>query len=321
MAYKKKSNAIKSEKATFEDAERSTSFYNKMVFSKMKSKIGGGMRAIMSGGAPLAPQIAEFLKVCFGCPVIVGYGLTETCAALTTTDYDDPHYRHCGPPVLCAELKLGDVPEMNYFTHSNPPCGEIWARGPNISIGYYKDEARTKEDFDSDGWFHTGDVGRWNKDGTLSIIDRRKNIFKLSQGEYIAAENLEHIYGRSKFVAQIFVYGDSYTPFLVAVIVPEPVCLKEWAEAKTIPFDPASLVQNPELKEAILQDFTNLHKENHLQGFEAIKDIIVSKTDFNPENDLTTPTMKLKRPQLKKAFQDQFVSLYKVKGVEIPTDT
>jgi len=318
MAYNKKKKEISSGTTVFEEAEKSTSIYNKIVFSKMKSKVGGRLRGILCGGAPLPQQIHEFLKVCFGCPVVIGYGLTETCAAAAVSDLDDPHYSVCGPPVICCEIKLVDVVDMNYLSSSDPPCGEIWVRGPNVSIGYYKDEQKTKEDFDSEGWFHTGDIGMWNKDGTLSLIDRKKNFFKLSQGEYIAAEKLELIYARSKYINQIFVYGDSYTPFLIAVVVLEPSFISDWAENRKVAFDMIALSQSKELKNAILDDFSHLLRENDLQGFEAIKDIIISNTEFTPDNELCTPTMKIKRPQLKAHFKDQITATYKANGIDLP---
>jgi long-chain acyl-CoA synthetase len=198
------------------------------------------------------------MKAAFACPVVQGYGLTETAAGATVSDFDDPEFGHVGPPVECCEIKLVDVPEMDYLTSNKPQCGEIWIRGPAIALGYYKDEQQTRESFDADGWFHTGDIGRWNPNGTLSIIDRKKNIFKvnskksvfvcllvvaesllccvqLSQGEYVAAEKLELVYGRSRFVAQMMIYGDSLQSSVIAIVRPEPEFVGKWAHECKLP--------------------------------------------------------------------------------------
>ena len=146
----------------------------------------------------------------------------------------------------CNDVKLVDVPEMNYVT-VNPggnPRGEVCFKGPNVFSGYFKDEAHTREALDDEGWLHSGDIGEWLPNGALRIIDRKKNIFKLSQGEYVAAEKIENILVTAPLVAQVFVYGDSLQSVLVAVVVPDvEVC-------KTLPWgaDLQALCKNPEFK-------------------------------------------------------------------------
>lgn len=125
----------------------------------------------------------RFLQIAFCVPVLQGYGLTETTAALSLTRPDDFSTGHVGAPILSVEVRLCDVPEMNYSSRNDPPTGEVCVRGNNVFVGYYKNPEQTAQDKDAEGWFHTGDVGRWNPNGTLSIIDRKKNIFKLAQGE------------------------------------------------------------------------------------------------------------------------------------------
>jgi len=212
----------------------------------------------------------------------------------------------------CTEVKLVDVPEMNYYSTDKPhPRGEICLRGPNIFIGYYKDPEKTAEDLKPDGWFHTGDIGRWNTTGTLSIIDRKKNIFKLSQGEYVAAEYLEGVFVRSPFVGQIFVYGDSLNSFLVAVVVPDFDVLDPYAAELGIPNqDHAELCKNKKIEEVILKSLTEVGKEANLHGFEFPKAIYIEHIAFSEENNLQTPSFKLRRPNLKEHYQKIIAETY-----------
>jgi len=158
--------------------------------------------------------------------------LSETCAAGTATTLTDCSYGNVGIPVPCVEVRLKDVPEMNYWAKDGK--GEVCFRGPSIFLGYFKDEAKTKESFDSDGFFLTGDIGKWNPDGSLTLIDRKKNIFKLSHGEYIAIEYVESQYLQAKHVQQIFIYGDSLQSCLVAIVVPDFDSLASWVREKKL---------------------------------------------------------------------------------------
>ena len=158
-------------------------------------------------------------------------GLTETSAGGTSTDIKNKSHGHVGTPVNCVEIKLVDVPDMNYYTTDKPePRGEIWIRGPCVFKGYYKNREKTDEVLTEDGWFATGDVGKWQNNGKLVIIDRKKNIFKLAQGEYIRPEYIENIYKQSPYIANAFVYGNSLQTFLVAIIVPDWEVIPEWAQ-------------------------------------------------------------------------------------------
>jgi long-chain acyl-CoA synthetase len=173
--------------------------YDRLVFSSMKAAIGGRVKVILSGGAPLSHEIGEFLKICFCCPIVEGYGLTETAACGTMQIPLDWESSKVGGVVPCVEIKLVEIPEMNYLLSDKTdgevcPRGEFCIRGTTVFKGYYKDDKETQAVLDVDGWLHTGDVGRINKDGSLSIIDRKKNIFKLAQGEYIAPDKIENIY-------------------------------------------------------------------------------------------------------------------------------
>merc|ERR550514_1415853 len=186
------------------------------------------------------------------CQVVQGYGMTENCANATLALLDDYRGGHVGPPMPTVDIKLVDVPEMNYTTAENN-SGEVCTKGLVNFAGYYKNQAETDKVLDADGWLHTGDIGRWNPDGTLSIIDRKKNIFKLSQGEYIAAEKIEMIVSKSKYVAQPWIYGNSFFPMLVAVVTPDFTELKTAAKAGGWYVDDLkALAAKPEAKKFIL---------------------------------------------------------------------
>jgi len=160
----------------------------------MKARLGGAVEYMVTGSAPIDVEVINFLKVCFCCPIYEGYGLTETSGASFITVTADPVAGHVGGPLECLKARLRDVPDMNYLTTDKPhPRGEVQMWGSSVFSGYYKNPEKTKESFDGE-WFCTGDVGLFYPNGTLKIIDRSKNIFKLSQGEYIAPEKLEQAY-------------------------------------------------------------------------------------------------------------------------------
>jgi long-chain acyl-CoA synthetase len=291
-----------------EDAAR---IFDKIVFKKVKDGLGGRVRLILSGAAPLASHIESFLRVVACCHVMQGYGLTESCAGtFVSLPNELGMVGTVGPPVPNVDICLESVPDMNYDALSSTPRGEICIRGKTLFSGYYKREDLTKEVM-IDGWFHTGDIGEWQADGAMKIIDRKKNIFKLSQGEYVAVENLENIYGRVSAIDMIWVYGNSFESFLVAVAVPNKLALEQWAKDNGITGDFNSLCQNPKAKEFILGELSKTGKENKLKGFEIIKGVSLEPNPFDIERDLLTPTFKMKRPQLLKYYQSVIDDMYK----------
>lgn len=291
-----------------DEGDDSTPILDSLVFDKTKERIGGRVRFIMSGAAPLDPKLARFLKACFICPILQGYGLTETCAGAFVTALADKQVGHVGYPLGCTEVKLESVPEMKYLAEEGR--GEICLRGPNIFTGYFKDPEKTAEDLREDGWLHTGDIGRFNDDGTLSIIDRKKNIFKLAQGEYVAAEYLEQVYSRAAPVSQIFVYGDSFNSYLVAVIVPNLELLQGPAEEAGLQGPVRDQLQSPAVYRAVTDALTAEAKAAKLHGFEFIKHFYLESQPFTIENNLLTPSFKPRRPDLKVHYQAVIERLY-----------
>jgi len=283
---------------------RNNSIYD-YVFKQIRESLGGSVKFIFTGSAPISTDVLHFLRVVCGCHVLEGYGATETGGASSVQIPHESTVGNVGPPFACCMYKLIDVPSMNLDVKRDNK-GEICVFGTNIFKGYYKDEEKTREALDDDGWYHTGDIGIWETNGTLKIVDRVKNIFKLQQGEYVAPEKIENIYVRSRYVAQSFVYGNSYKSSLVGIIVPEETIMIEWAKNNNLAnLSFKDLCANSEVKQVILKDLELQAKAGGLKGFEKVKDIYLHDELFSIENGLLTPTMKSKRNDLQKYFQSQ----------------
>jgi long-chain acyl-CoA synthetase len=307
-----------------------SAIWDLLVFNKVKAALGGRVRYFFTGSAPLSPALQEFLQVCFNAPMFEGYGLTETSAITHVSTPADRNVGHVGPPMPSCEMKLESVSDMNYTVNDVPcPRGEVLLRGPSIMKGYFGEPQITSEVLDLDGWLRTGDIGRFNRNGTLSIIDRKKNIFKLSQGEYISAERIEGIFLQARLVGQIWVYGNSYKDCLVAVVVPDPLTLIPWAlenvHEVVIPFRQPGwkesfgrLISRTDVAQAILSDVIATGKSAGLNSYEIPKRIIIEgavndlNQGFSVDNDLLTPTFKLKRPALLAHYQQKINDTYDV---------
>ncbi|XP_060771226.1 long-chain-fatty-acid--CoA ligase 1b [Neoarius graeffei] len=287
---------------------RRNSLWDKIIFKKVQASVGGRVRMMLTGAAPVSPHILTFLRAALGCQFYEGYGQTECTAGCTITLPGDWVAGHVGAPLPCNILKLVDVAEMNYFAVNGE--GEVCVKGPNVFKGYLKDPEKTEEAIDQDGWLHTGDIGKWLPNGTLKIVDRKKHIFKLAQGEYIAPEKIESVYVRSEAVAQAFVHGDSLQACLVAIIVPDPDFLPGWASKRGFHGSYEELCSSKEVKNAILEDIVKLGKEAGLKSFEQVKDIALHAEMFSIQNGLLTPTLKAKRAELRNHFRQQIDQLY-----------
>ncbi|RKO97457.1 hypothetical protein CXG81DRAFT_10727 [Caulochytrium protostelioides] len=302
--------------------------WDRLVFGKVRAALGGKTRYMLTGSAPIHRDVVTFLRLAFGARMAEGYGQTESAAGLTISFFESRDAGNVGGPLVCNEIKLVDCPENQYFVTDQPyPRGEIWVRGHNIFQGYYKDPVKTAEALTSDGWLKTGDIGQIDAQGRLTLIDRKKNIFKLSQGEYVAPEKIESSYLKSPWVAQIFVHGDSLRNELVAVIVPDfdqlaPHAVAQgWLRASDAPAPgtatpvptPAALVEltaKPEVRDMIQRDLDRVARSEKLRGFEIVRRIHLAAQPMTIEQDLMTPTMKIKRAQAAKVFRPQIDALY-----------
>lgn len=297
--------------------------WDSLVFSKVRGRILPNARLAITGSAPMSGQTNDFLKVSLNLELVQGYGLTETVGGMNCSAPGASLSGTCGGPLPGVLVKLEDVPEMGYTNSDTPaPRGEICVKGDIVFTEYFKNETATKEVFDSDGFFHTGDIGQWNKDGSLQVIDRKKNLFKLSQGEYVSPETLEQEYAKCKLVGQVWVYGNSLESTLLAVVVPDLPAAKEWASANgggasDTSFNLGSTAALPAFKAEVLKQLAEMREVSKFKKYEAIKDCII-ETDglndlgqgFHVDNDLMTPTFKLKRPQLTRKYKDDLDKLY-----------
>ncbi|CAJ1057954.1 long-chain-fatty-acid--CoA ligase 1-like isoform X2 [Xyrichtys novacula] len=288
---------------------RRDSIWDRLIFRKVQASMGGRVRLMLTGAAPISPTVLSFLRAAVGCQFYEGYGQTECTAGCSITSPGDWTAGHVGAPLPCNLIKLVDVAEMNYLAANGE--GEVCVKGPNVFQGYLKDPEKTAETVDADGWLHTGDIGKWLPNGTLKIVDRKKHIFKLAQGEYIAPEKIENIYTRSDAVAQVFVHGDSLQACLVAVVVPDPDFLSGWTKRNLgLEGSYEELCNRAEVKAAILEDLVRLGKEGGLKSFEQVKAICIHSEQFSIENGLLTPTLKAKRNELRSYFRSQIDELY-----------
>jgi long-chain acyl-CoA synthetase len=308
--------ALKSKEDNYESGGYYThKMWDKLVFSKMQGALGGNVKYMLTGSAPISSDVRKFMKICFACPFAEGYGQTEGLGGQFVTQPDDPQMGYVGGPLPHIEFKLIDVPEMNYFAtdkdaEGNPaPRGEILSRGGAIIPGYYKNKAKTESTIDENGWLHSGDIGMIMPNGALKIIDRRKNIFKLSIGEYIAPDKLQEIYKTVRGVSDIFVYGDSLKSVLVAIVVSEEPELKQIAEELSIEGTHEELCTNPEIIKWFTDQLLAKQKESGLKGFERIKKIQLSPQTFE-QLELLTTTFKIKRHVAKEHFKADLDILY-----------
>ena len=296
-----------------------------LIFKKVRNVLGGRMRFMLVGSAPMDPELMNFLQCSLSCKIVEGYGQTEDCAGVLISSQYDRVCQHLGGPGFNSEIKLVDVEELDYrstdidiTTGISHPRGELCVRGPLLFKGYLDDEENTKKAIDKDGWLHTGDVAMvlTEHGNAIRVIDRVKNIFKLQQGEYVAPEKIENVLTDSPYIEQIFVHGDSLQNYLIAIIVPNKAHIVEFLKKKGIECDVnncQNYYENEDLKINILKDLENIGRKADFKGFEIIKKIYLSPEPFTVENDLCTPTLKVRRHVAKKYFANKIKELYNTK--------
>lgn len=272
-----------------------------IVFSKVKAQTGGRLRLALSGGAAIHKETQQFLEIAL-VSILQGYGLTETVGMCAILVPELMQYGSVGVPVPAVEVKLVDVPDAGYFATKNQ--GEIWIRGPAVSKGYFKREKETKEAFTEDGWFMSGDVGQWNADGTLSIIDRKKNLVKLAGGEYIAIERLESVYKSCDYVQNLCLHADSNAKQPMALVFPKEDNFRKLpgADPNT---DFAELCKKQELVKAVLKELNSVGKQSNFSTMEQLQTVILV-----PEDLPVTAAQKIQRKQAVDKYKEQIDKIY-----------
>jgi long-chain acyl-CoA synthetase len=304
-------------------------FFDPIFFNKIRNLFGGKMVWMLSGGASLQREILQGLKVMVGCPLVQGYGQTENAGSALLNSIYDTSSGTTGGVQNTTELKLVDLPEFNYLsTDVNPetgvpePRGEICFRGDTVFKGYFKNIKETNNIFDKDGWFHSGDVGviLTQSGNSIKIIDRAKNLFKLSQGEYVAPDRVQLILINSLYINQIFLYGESQYSYSVALVYPElNECIKFLKEDKKmgdIDYDKINyndLCGNKIMEDKIIKDCNDVGRKFDLKGFEIPKKIRIISEAFSLENNLMTPTLKLKSKNIRNKYSVDIKNLYEEK--------
>ncbi|XP_067007397.2 fatty acid CoA ligase Acsl3 isoform X2 [Anabrus simplex] len=292
-----------------------TPLLNKAIFGQSRALLGGKVRLVLSGGAPLSPDTHELIKVCLCVKVIQGYGLTETTSCATVMDEHDTTFGRVGAPTTVCDIKLVDWEEGNYRVTDKPyPRGEIIIGGENISPGYYKMPEKTSEDFfDEDGrrWFKTGDIGEVHPDGVIKIIDRKKDLVKLQLGEYVSLGKVEAELKTSPLVENICVYGDSSKSYTVALIVPSPAQLEALAKRiglTDLPFE--QLCSHPEMEKAVIKEIEEHGKKSKLEKFEIPAAVKLCTEVWSPDMGLVTAAFKLKRKDIQERYQHEINRMY-----------
>jgi long-chain acyl-CoA synthetase len=267
---------------------------DKLVFSKLVERLGGKIRFMISGGAPLSAEIAEFFGAA-GLYILEAYGLTETSPAISLNQADKFKYGTVGPVLPNVEVKIAED-------------GEILSRGDHIMLGYYNKDAETKEVIDEEGWFHTGDIGHLDDEGFLVITDRKKNIIVTSGGKNIAPQPIENQLVSNKFIEQVLVIGDNRN-YCTAVIVLAKESLVKWLNANNIEQPEFNTINdNDKIRELIRSEIEK--NITNLASYETIKDFYLTTDAFTIENDMLTPTLKVKRKIVEEKYKDEINKMY-----------
>ena len=286
-AYFFKARAVRNKTTTYVD-------WDYWVLSTVRALLGGRIQLICNGSAPLSREVYDWVCTCFNCIICNGFRMTETYGGClgTIPGLFDPAVMSIGRPCPGCVARIADDPELDYSTAASLPAGELQLRGDFLFREYYNDPDATRSAFTDDGFFRTGDIACLNPDGTLSIVDRKKNIFKLAQGEYVAVEPLERMLCSSPLVEQAFVHGESTDSFVVAVVVPDAAELRALLAREGVAAEDPNA---PAARAALLRALAGFARAHGAKGYEVPRALYVETAPFTEQNGLMTPSFKIRR--------------------------
>ncbi|XP_065304867.2 long-chain-fatty-acid--CoA ligase 4-like [Dermacentor albipictus] len=294
-----------------------TPLLNRFLFNKTRLALGGRARFVVSGSAPLSSHTHRFMRACLGCHVVEGYGLTETTSAATVMEPGDMSTGRVGAPLSGCYVRLVDWNEGRYSTSDKPnPRGEIVVGGDCVAKGYFKKEELTREAFREESgirWFHTGDIGEIFPDGTLKIVDRKKDLVKLQHGEYVALARVESVLKACPLVDNALVYGNSLHTYLVALVTPNYDKLHAIARrlGKEDSATLRSLCDDVEVCKAAEVSILEFARASGLQKTEIPYKVKLCAEEWVPDSGLVTPTLKVCRKPLQRFYQNDIDAMYK----------
>lgn len=297
-----------------------TPIINRVVFRRITNILGGKVRLILSGGAPLAPETHERIQLCLCARVVQGYGLTETTSCATVMDGHDRTIGRVGPPTTICDIRLQNCDEEGFSIKDKPfPQGEIIVGGDNVSAGYYALEKQTKEDFfDENGtrWFKTGDVGQAHADGVIMIIDRKKDLVKLQTGEYLSLGKVEMELKLFPLVDNVCVCVQLLGDNCVALIAPNEAELNKFAVKLNFSRRFPDVCDDPEFISAVHKKIIEHAKTRKLEKFEIPVNIQVCRESWTPDNGLVTAAYKIRRKEILKYYKTDIEKLFAVNKAE-----
>jgi len=281
---------------------------DKVVFKALREQTGGRLRLALSGGAPISKDTHKFLNNAL-VTVLQGYGMTESSAMCAILQPEFFKWGCVGSPMPSIEVRLCDVPEAGYYSTNSLPQGEILIRGPSVSQGYFKRPELTKEAISEDGWLRTGDVGQWNADGTISLIDRKKNLVKLAGGEYVALERLESNYKSSSLVSNICLYASSDARQPMAIVFPREDALRTELEraghSELVKHELEDICHEKVVSDLICKDLNRIGRSSGYATMELLHCVIVI-----PEELPLTAAQKVQRKDVEKKYAKDIKKIY-----------
>jgi len=297
-------------KMKWQDRGFDTPLLNKTLFRRIRYFLGGKVRVMLSGGAPLASDTHSLCRTCLSMPLIQGYGLTETTSGATVTHVRDRKTGRAGAPLMDVDIKLVNWDEGNYRVTDTPnPRGEIHVGGDNVAVGYFKNDQETLANFYEENgrrWFRTGDIGEFEHDGVLKIIDRKKDLVKLQHGEYVSYGKTESVLKTAQIVENICAYANPDRDFIIAILIPDKKQLKEINPE----LDLNEACKDVEVKKQVCAQLKDYGIKNGLKNFEIPAKVLIVLDEWTPDNGLVTAAFKIRRKFIYDEYKKEIEMTY-----------